>query len=129
MELSQHHDPKVAGAEIVGVEPQGEVKMRQSGTPIAFATIEFRKLVVAGGLPSLIPDRFVKGVVSFFFSSQVAEGLTEIVERLAIVGIGIAEGLSLDGLTEMLFRPSELTSTQMPQPERIVAAGITRITT
>src|SRR5690606_17588722 len=78
----------------------------------------------ACGLPGLVPDGFVKGCVGFGVATEVAQGLTEIVVRFAIVGIGVAQGQSFDGATEARFGFGPLTAVEMPSPECVVATGV-----
>jgi hypothetical protein len=50
-----------------------------------------------------------------------------VVVGFAVVRIGVAPGEALDGLAEMSFRQIKLTTAQMPETERVVAARVQRI--
>src|ERR1017187_5617923 len=98
--------------------------MFQRSRPFFLRTINFRQRMETRRHPRLIPSRLVKRIVSFAVTLEKAEAQAEIVERFAIHRIGIAAREPADGVAKQFFRFREFTAFEMPQAERVVAAGI-----
>src|SRR6185295_130223 len=101
--------------------------MLQRVRPGVPSAINFSKGMVTRGSPSLIPSRFVKRLVSVLFTALISEAQAQVVIGFAIVRVRVASRQSFDGFSKVCFGFCELTAAKMPQPQRIVAAGIERI--
>lgn len=95
--------------------------------PIAFPSIHLGKRVITGSLPCVIPDRLVKGRVSFFITPKMTQDQPQIVPRFTVIRIRIAQGQARDGPEKMRFGIGKLATPQVPKPHRVVAARIVRI--
>src|SRR3712207_2840870 len=94
---------------------------------ISIPAIDLRQRVVTGGLPGVVPDRLVEGVVSLIQAVLELQYQTKVVVGLPIIRVRVQAGERLDGPPEMLLGPLELSPTQTQQPKCIVAGEVARL--
>ena len=96
--------------------------------PVAAAAVDLGQRMIAGGRPGLVPGGLVERGVGFVVAAEMAAAQqAEVVERLAVVRIGVAPGEALDGLRKCVFGERELAALQMPEAQRVVAARVQRV--
>ncbi len=126
-ELTQNHHLQIPRPQIVHVKAQRPVQMLQSLHPVFPRTINFRQCLMACPRPGLVPRCFVKRIIRFLVTVEIAQAQTKIVIRLAVIRICIAVRETLDCLVEMPFGLGKFTAPETPQTHRIVATGVKRI--
>src|SRR5512141_2758478 len=101
--------------------------MLQRGWPVLPLTIQLGKRMVTGRRPRLIPAGFVEGVVGGGVPPQKPQAQTQVVNRLAVVRVGIPPRQSRDGSPEMPLCDRKFPAPEVPQAKRIVAARVSRV--
>jgi hypothetical protein len=109
----------------------------ERGGPIGAGAGDLCEGEVAGGAPGVVPGGLGEGVLGGgeqrgTVGGRGSEGLlleaaTELVERFAVGGIRVAEGLARDAGAEVALGVGELAAAQVPAAECEVAAGVAGI--
>ena len=94
-ETPQRDGLEIASAKVVRASAQAHVEVGQRVRPIASPAVDLGQGVKAGSAPGRVPGRFVEGRVGFVVAPKETQGQAEIVESLAVVGIGIASEQTL----------------------------------
>ena len=82
---------------------------------------------VAGILPCSVPARLVEAVVSLIEAALILQCQAEVVERFAIIGVGVALHKGIHRSGEVLFGACEASFAYIPKTEGIVAAHVDRV--
>ena len=125
--MAQADRLEVAGPQIVRVATKRFFDMGQGGSPGAAPGVDLGGGEVAGGGPGRVPGRLVESVVGLPVASEQPQRHAEIVERLAIVRIGVATTQALEGEAEGTLGQIEFAAPEAPQANRVVAAAVERI--
>ena len=123
----KNEDAEVAGVEMVGVEAKTAVEVIERDGPLGAPAVELRERVVGGGLPRLIPRGLVEGVIGLGVATEVAETNPQLIMRLPVGGVGVAEREPRDARPEMAFGVREFTAAKMPATEGEVATRVAGI--
>ncbi len=86
----------------------------QSFLEVAAAAAYFGAFKVSGILPCAVPGGFIEAVVSLIETTLIFQGKSEIVDRLAVVGVGVAFPEYLHCAGEIAFGFVETSLADVP---------------
>ena len=98
--------------------------MLKRRAPIAADGVDFRQRMVARCAPGCVPDRLEESFVGLVQLAEVAQRHTEIVESLAVIGIGIARPQPLQRLAETGLGQIEFGAAQVVETHGVVATAV-----
>ena len=126
-QLAQNGDLELLRFVMPGIARQRPLNQVEGVVPVVTAAGDPRQFEIAAVLPRRIPDGFVEGVEGFVVAPLKLERQAEVVVRLAVVGVGVAQRQAADRLAEVGFGGGEFAASQQQQAERVVAAAVERV--
>ena len=115
---AEHEHSQVMGLEEPRLGGQRRVEVLQRGRPSPLAAVQACQGPVRGRSPRGVPRGLGQGVVRLAVPLQAYEGQAEPVERLAVAGVGVAQGPAGHGAAQQILRRGVLTVAVAARGER-----------